>query len=616
MNQNLTTHSKTTSEFWSSLVSTENQDQLFLSGESNYTYANLISDIKKTTSLFRNHNLTNEDSVLLITAHEYFCPQIFLSCYFNGICTVILDPEAKSEFIKTVIQQTKPKLIFCDAEASEVGLLTDIPLLVIKKKSLKKGSLLGKLLGSSSKQQTDTSFQGILEQHISSEPSLSTENAKAYVLYTSGTTSSPKGVVITQASLNAHLTTLSNYYEYASTDKILNILPYHHVDGFIQGPILCAFNHSTLVRPFTYSISKTDEIFTIIRLNRISHFITVPTLLSLLYPFYEDEGNVFSYPEFKFIVSAAGKLETKLWDNFQKKYSVRIANLFGLTETVTGSLYCGPNNERFRLGSIGKPVDCKVKIINEQSEEITETGVIGELCIRGSHVMLGYLNNPDATTEILKDNWLHTGDLVRKDEEGFYWLTGRKKSVIIRGGINIYPEELSEILNTIPNISESCTVGIEDELWGEKVVSCVVFENAESFSTDSIYEMLRKKLPSEKIPNEIITLSELPKGPSGKIQINAVKQLLDSKLLSRKTVDNPGDISERLMHIAADIFKVPVQKLSPASSPENTPGWDSLGHMSLVSAVEKNFKVKLSMKDIMKMERLEHFITFLSNNTK
>lgn len=606
MKQTLTTQFKSTAEFWESLCKYENQNQIFLSGESSYTYSDLVTDIKKTTSVLRDHNIAAGDSVIVLLSHEYHCPQLFLSNYFNGVCTVILDPESKSEFIKTVISQTKPKLIFCDSESSEIGLITEIPVIVVKRKIQKKGSLLGRLLGSPVKTAKDNSLQGILDSSSPLEPSLNTDNQNAYILYTSGTTSSPKGVVISHTNLNAHLTTLSKYFGYTSSDKILNLLPYHHVDGFVQGPVLCAFNCATLVRPFIYSIAKSDDIFNTIRLNRVTHFITVPTMLSLLYPFYEDEGHIFNYPEFKFIVSAAGKLESKLWDNFQTKFSVPIANLFGLTESVTGSLYCGPASENYKLGSIGKPVDCRVRIIDQEGKEVSEPDIIGELCISGEHIMLGYIDNPTATSDVLKDGWLHTGDLVRKDADGFFWITGRKKSVIIRGGINVYPEELTEILNTVENIRESVTFGIEDERWGEQVISCVVLKESVPSATEKIYETLRLKLPSEKIPNEIVVLNDLPKGPSGKVIISKTKELLNSLKSTESVSEHSADHTVKLIEIAATVFKVPVSKLSGNSSPENTPGWDSLGHMSFISAIEKSFSIKLTMKDVMKIETIGH----------
>lgn len=607
---------KNLKQFWENIVSESSSQKIFVSGTKKYSYQDLKEDIQKSSTFFKEKNIHAGDTVLLITSHEYHCPQLFLSAFFNGICTVILDTEIKLEFLQTVIGQTNPKLIICEADKFSESESIQIPIVRLRKDQPKKGNLLGKLLGKEKAQQNDNSLQGILNSSNQTEPTLDDNSRNAYVLYTSGTTSAPKGVLITQKNLLSHLATLATYFEYLPSDKVLNILPYHHVDGFVQGPILCAFNGSTLVRPFTFSISKSEELFTIIRLNKISHFVAVPTLLSLLYPFYEDEASVFNYPEFKFIVSAAGKLESNLWSNFQTKYSVRIANLFGLTESVTGSLYCGPKPENYRLGSIGKPQDCETKIIDETGNEISTSDTIGELCLKGDHVMAGYISNESATKEILINGWLHTGDLVRKDSEGFFWITGRKKSVIIRGGINIYPEEISEILNSFEEIKESVSLGLEDEMWGEQVISCVVFQTSSALTTEKIFEKLREHLPAEKIPNKIVELTELPKGPSGKIQLNKVKELLAEKENSKSVSSGSGNHSEKLIQIAAEVFKVPANKLTLASSPENTPGWDSLGHMALVSSIEKSFGIKFSMKEVMKIECLENASSIISGKMK
>jgi len=616
MNQTGNGKFKTVRQFWENIVNESLTQKIFISGTKKYSYSDLKEDIQKSSTFFKEKSVHSGDTILLITSHEYHCPQLFLSAFFNGICTVILDTEIKLEFLQTVIQQTNPKLIICDPDKLTDTASIHIPIVRMRKDQQKKGNLLGKLLGKEKSSENDNSLQGILLSSNPIEPNLDDNSRNAYVLYTSGTTSAPKGVLITQKNLLSHLSTLATYFEYEPTDKVLNILPYHHVDGFVQGPILCAYNGSNLIRPFTFSISKFEELFTIIRLNKISHFIAVPTLLSLLYPFYEDESSVFNYSEFKFIVSAAGKLESNLWSNFQTKYSVRIANLFGLTESVTGSLYCGPKPENYRLGSIGRPQDCETKIIDETGNEITTVGTIGELCLKGDHVMAGYISNESATREILINGWLHSGDLVRKDDEGFFWITGRKKSVIIRGGINIYPEEISEILNSFDEIKESVSLGLEDEMWGEQVISCVVFQNSTALTTEKIFEKLRSHLPAEKIPNKIIELDELPKGPSGKIQLNKVKELLEEKEKNKSVASSTGNHTEKLIQIAAEVFKVPANKLTLASSPENTPGWDSLGHMALVSSIEKSFGIKLSMKEVMKIECLGNAATIISGKVK
>lgn len=607
MNQPIKNKPQNLIEFWNT-ISKPSGDALFISADKKYSYSLLSEDIRKTSTLLKSKNVQAGDSVLLITSHVYHAPQLFLSSLFNGVNSVILDPEIKPDFLDAVIGQTRPKLIFCDPEKFPGESIEGVPIVRLRKDQQRKGTLLGKLFSASDSKKADTTLQALLENLEPAEPQLPEKDGFAYILYTSGTTSSPKGVQITRKNLLAHLTTLSHYFGYSPEDKVLNILPYHHVDGFIQGPILCSFNRSVLIRPFTFSILKSDEIFSVIRLNKISHFITVPTLLSLLYPFHEEESAVFGHPEFKFIISAAGNLETKIWSDFQDKFHVPVANLYGLTESVTGSLFCGPKSENYRLGSIGMPVDCEVKIVDDKQNEILENNKHGELCLKGDHIMAGYVSNEAATDEVLKNGWLHTGDLVSKDADGFFWIKGRKKSVIIRGGINIYPEEISEVLNALSEVKESVTIGLDDSTWGELAVSCFVPATGYTVQVEQLYDKLRLALPSEKIPDKIVELSELPKGPSGKIQIDKVKELLATLDNKNEMGNGEGDRSEILLKLAAVAFKVPAEKLSLTSSPENTPGWDSLGHMVFITSIEKAFSMKFSMKEIMKVETLGHAV--------
>ena len=156
----------------------------------------------------------------------------------------------------------------------------------------------------------------------------------------------------------------------------------------------------------------------------------------------EDVDDCFSSDEFKFIESTAGYLEESLWRSVEERFKTQVVNCYGLTETVSEAIYCGPQPDTRKVGTIGKPDGVSIKVVDDAGNELAQ-GESGELVLQGDIVMNGYFRNEEATNEVLKDGWFFTGDLAKVDEEGFVVITGRKKNVIIRGGVNVYPEDLS-----------------------------------------------------------------------------------------------------------------------------------------------------------------------------
>ena len=169
----------------------------------------------------------------------------------------------------------------------------------------------------------------------------------------------------------------------------------------------------------------------------------MPTLLSFFEKYHEGFEDSFQTPDFKFAISVAALLEERLWHSVSSIFKIQIVNIYGLTETVTGSVYCGPSADTFKIGTVGKPTDCSIKIIDEEGQEVTK-GEKGELLLKGDHIMVGYFNNPEATSKVLIDGWLYSGDIAREDEDGFVKIVGRKKSMINSGGFRVQPEEIEE----------------------------------------------------------------------------------------------------------------------------------------------------------------------------
>ena len=197
--------------------------------------------------------------------------------------------------------------------------------------------------------------------------------------------------------------------------------------------------------------------------------ITVPTVLSLIARLGDEFSGVFRTDVFQYISSTAGPLEEDFWRSFEERFGTMVVNSYGLTETICEGFYCGPTPETRRIGTIGKPIDIDVRLIDENGADVPK-GEIGELILSGTCTMKGYFDAPEETNAVLRNGWLHTGDLATVDLDGFYRIAGRKKNLIICGGINVYPEDVSREIAKMPEIVDVITVGLPDDIWGDRVV--------------------------------------------------------------------------------------------------------------------------------------------------
>jgi long-chain acyl-CoA synthetase len=208
---------------------------------------------------------------------------------------------------------------------------------------------------------------------------------------------------------------------------------------------------------------------------------------------------------------------------FENTFRCLVVEGYGLSE-ATCRVTFNPPDQRRRPGSIGLPIGNKVRIVDEQDRDVP-TGQIGEIAVQGGNVMNGYFKNPEATATALRGGWLHTGDLGYKDSDGFYYIVDRKSDMIIRGGENIYPREIDNVLFEHPKILEAATVGVPDELYGEEVKSFVVLKKGEMAAAEEILSFCRERLADFKCPKSIEFLPEIPKGPTGKL----LRRELESK---------------------------------------------------------------------------------------
>jgi long-chain acyl-CoA synthetase len=349
------------------------------------------------------------------------------------------------------------------------------------------------------------------------------EDDIAVILYTSGTTGNPKGVLLTHKNLtsNAENSAKHNELERGTT---IGVLPLAHVYGLTISNICLLLGSSIVV----FSNFDTTEVFKAIDKYKVKTFSAVPAMIHALvsYP-HEDQYDTSSLES---VSSGSAPLPVALLHAFEKKFGAKVYEGYGLSEAAP-IVTAHKDGIEIKPGSVGIPIPgVEVKIVGDNGVEVAN-GEVGELCVRGENVTPGYYQNSEESRKVLIDSWLHTGDMARMDDEGYVYIVDRKKDLIIRGGFNVYPRDVEEILNTHETVSEVAVVGIPDEKMGEEMVACVVLKPGAVVNEEELIRYSQEHLAKNKTPRRVVFLSSLPRNGVGKIlKTHLRKSVVDIKI--------------------------------------------------------------------------------------
>ncbi|MEM6758190.1 MAG: AMP-binding protein [Pseudomonadota bacterium] len=345
----------------------------------------------------------------------------------------------------------------------------------------------------------------------------------ALLMYTSGTTGRPKGVLHSHASLLAGGWTTAIAHALDDKDRGFCVLPIYHINGLCVTVMGALVSGGSLAVVSRFSAS---QFWAQASASCATWFSAVPTIISHLLHGDEDPDAVCR-ARLRFGRSASSALAVETQTAFEARFSVPIVETMGLTETaaqiLSNPLPPGPR----KIGSPGIGFGCEVEIQNITGQRVVD-GSEGEIAIRGPNVMLGYLNNPDATQATFRNGWLRTGDLGRMDEDGYVFVTGRLKELIIKGGENIAPREVDEALYTHPDVIEAAAFARKCDRYGETVEAAVCVRAGSAVDSSALIALCRERLGGFKSPDVIHFLAALPKGPSGKIQRLKLAELIDA----------------------------------------------------------------------------------------
>ena len=340
-----------------------------------------------------------------------------------------------------------------------------------------------------------------------------TIDSEAVIIYTSGTTGKPKGVLLTHGNLLANAEQISGWLQLTPADRSLLIMPLFHVNALMTTCLAALWAGASVVLAPRFSASRHWET---ISTYEVSYFGSVATMLSLLNQTYpEGVPAGLDTSSLRFALCGSAPVPVEVMKRFESLFACPVIEGYGLSESTCRSTF-NPTDERRRVGSVGLPIGNEVKVFDDDDREVGP-GEVGEIVLRGPNIMKGYYNNEAATREAFRSGWFHTGDLGYKDADGFFYIVDRKSDMIIRGGENIYPREIDEVLYQHPKVKDAATVGVEDALFGEEVKSFVVLVEGQQATEQELLDFCRERIADFKCPKAIEFLDDIPKGPTGKL---------------------------------------------------------------------------------------------------
>jgi len=333
----------------------------------------------------------------------------------------------------------------------------------------------------------------------------------AVIIYTSGTTGTPKGATLMHSNLAAGADTARDLVDAGPDSVGLATLPLFHVFGMnsVMNATFQGGGTMTLIPRF-----EPGKALEVIERDKATTFAGVPTMYAAMLNHPDREKHDVSSLEL--CVSGGAAMPVEVLRGFDEAFGAKILEGYGLSETTGMGSFNVPDRER-KAGSIGIPIGgTEFKLVDDDGNEVGP-GERGEIVMRGPFVMKGYWNKPEATEDVMRGGWFHTGDIATVDEDGYFFIVDRKKDLVIRGGYNVYPREIEEVLYSHPAVREAAVIGMPHDQLGEEVAAAVALKDGAEATPDEIRDYVKQRVAAYKYPRKVWIADELPKTPTGKI---------------------------------------------------------------------------------------------------
>ena len=353
---------------------------------------------------------------------------------------------------------------------------------------------------------------------------------EAIIIYTSGTTGKPKGCLLTHGNLIANARQISSWLKFTKTDRLLTMMPLFHMNAVSVTTMSALYaGGSTVVSP-KFSASRFWQI---ISDYQITSFGSVATMLSMLLSTYPDGVPAgLKTDQLRFAMCGSAPVPAEVLRRFEETFNCLVIEGYGLSESTCRSTFNPPDTRR-RPGSCGVPIGNEMRVVDDDDRDVPD-GELGEIVLRGENVLKGYYKNDLANETAFRNGWFHTGDIGYRDADGFFFIVDRKSDMIIRGGENIYPREIDEVLYQHPDIAAAAVIGVPDDLYGEEVAAVVVLKPGANTLEQEVIDYCKARLADFKCPKTVRFMEDIPKGPTGKLLKRELGKILATDNTERK----------------------------------------------------------------------------------
>lgn len=554
------------------------------------TRAELAKLVGHVCARFDKMGLAAGDRIVICTQDDAAAILAFTAALFDGIVPVMLAADTPAERAAAIAAQVSAQAAVVDHARAEETWLATLPHCVTLAPNVARKSWF-----SGRNRLAEQLYLALGLQADSRIPRLpDAPDALAYILFTSGTTSQPSGVMITRGNLLANVATIARVLQIGAGSRIFNDMVLAHADGMVQGPVMAIAAHATVIRAGGFAVDRIEDWLDTAKREGATHFLTVPTVWALI-DRYARHDDYFAHDSFVGLGSVAAGLDAGLWARIEARFGRPLTNQYGLTETVASAVYAGPAAGAGARFSIGRPIDCQARIAPIDGLPDAGDGR-GELQLRGDNIFAGYWNNPARTNDsFTPDGWFRTGDIARQDGLGDLHIVGRLKTIIMTGGFLIRPEEIDEAMSHCAGVTGSVTVARADDLFGEIAVT-VVETTDPALDEAALMHHAARLLEQRKVPKHILPVASLPRGPAGKPRLDAVRALVEGHLAARlpsATADPSDDVEQAVLQVAARVFRVDAARLTLRSSPDSLKSWDSFQQVNLILALEDRFGITI-----------------------
>ena len=466
------------------------------------TYARFAKEVRQLAARYAAHGLLPGDHVGFLLHNGYQTTTIFLGTMAAGLVVTPLNLLAHGAQLAYVLEHSDVKLVFTSTHY-EVQLRTALATMA------RDGSNAIRVEVIDSDAPNAHASYGEVELDHSSHL-----QSPALLMYTSGTTGQPKGALLTHGNVLHAGRSVCDWHSLTSEDRVLSSLPLYHINGQCIATVAPFVSGGSIVAPHKFSASAWWEW---VARYEPTWLNLVPTIIAYL--LNAADSNTRLWPSIRFARSASAPLPPDQHRAFETMFGIGVIEAMGMTECAS-VVFCNPQpTHQRKYGTPGLPCGVETRVVSTVTNAVLADGDTGELQLRGDNVMLGYYNAPEKTADAMTpDGWLRTGDLGHRDADGFYFVTGRIKELIIKGGENIAPREIDEALLTHPAVLEAAAVGIPDANYGQEILAAVVLKPGVQCDERSLREHCVRMLGRYKTPKVFRFVDELPKGPSGKVQ--------------------------------------------------------------------------------------------------